>query len=187
MHQSVKKKKNGAAAGINGIPYVIYKKCPIIMFFLHKIVMVIWKSKEIPADWAIAYIALTAKSLNIELPSEVRPIAVTSTGGKIFFSIIGDRPQIFLVGNGYIKIKIQKGFLADMAGCLEHNFALWEALRDAARAQRKAVTTWIDLANAYGSFRHNLVQFALDWYQVPKFVQELIFDYYKNSLLSSSQ
>jgi hypothetical protein len=179
MHQSAKKKKNGAAAGINGIPYVIYKRCPIIMFFLHMIVMVIWKSKDIPAEWAIAYIVLIAKSLNIELPSEFRPIAVTSTGGKIFFSIIGDRLQNFLVGNCYIKIKIQKGFLADMAGCLEHNFALWEALRDATTAQRTIVTTWIDLANAYGSVRHNLIQFALDWYHVPKFFQDLIFDYYE--------
>ena len=179
MHLSAKKKKNGAAAGINGIPYVIYKRCPSIMFFLHKIVKVCWKSKDIPAEWAIAYIVLIAKSLKIELPNEFRPIAIASTGGKIFFSIIGDRLQKFLVGNNYIKIKIQKGFLADMAGCLEHNFALWEALRDATTAQKSIVTTWIDLANAYGSVRHNLIQFALDWYHVPKFIQDLIFDYYE--------
>jgi len=176
---SARKKKNGASAGINGLTYVVYKKCPIILFFLHKIVLVIWNSKDVPADWAIAYIALLAKSLKLEVPSEFRPIAVASTAGKIFFSVIADRLQHFLVNNNFIKTRKQKGFLAGIAGCLEHNFALYEALRNATRAQRTIVTTWIDLANAYGSVRHNLIQFALSWYHVPKLIQELIFDYYE--------
>ena len=39
--------------------------------------------------------------------------------------------------------------------------------------------TWLDLANANGSVRHNLIQFALNWYHIPKDIQELIFDYYE--------
>ena len=35
------------------------------------------------------------------------------------------------------------------------------------------------MANAYGSVRHNLIQFALNWYSVPKLIQESIFDYYE--------
>ena len=34
-------------------------------------------------------------------------------------------------------------------------------------------------ANAYGSVRHNLIQFALNWYHIPLFIQELISGYYK--------
>jgi hypothetical protein len=41
------------------------------------------------------------------------------------------------------------------------------------------VLSWIDLANAYGSVKHNLIQFALNWYHVPEHVQGLIFDYYE--------
>jgi hypothetical protein len=38
----------------------------------------------------------------------------------------------------------------------------------------------MDLANAYGSVRHNLIQFALNWYHVPACIQkELIFNYYE--------
>ena len=54
-----------------------------------------------------------------------------------------------------------------------------EALKDAKASTRQIVLTWIDLANAYGSVRHNLIQFALNWYHVPKQIQELIFDYYE--------
>jgi len=53
-----------------------------------------------------------------------------------------------------------------------------EALREAKESTRQIVVTWIDLANAYGSVRHNLIQFALNWYHVPLVIQELIFDYY---------
>ena len=41
------------------------------------------------------------------------------------------------------------------------------------------MTCWIDLANAYGSVRHNLIQFALEWYHVPKLVRDLILHYYE--------
>jgi hypothetical protein len=84
-----------------------------------------------------------------------------------------------LVKNGFIDRQVQKGFLAGMPGCVEHSFALLAALREAKEEQRQIVVTWIDLANAYGSVRHNLIQFALDWYHVPKHVQKLIFDYYE--------
>ena len=41
------------------------------------------------------------------------------------------------------------------------------------------MSSWIDLANAYGSVPHNLIQFALSWYHIPLFLQELIFNYYE--------
>ncbi len=45
----------------------------------------------------------------------------------------------------------QKGFKADTPGCLEHSFAMVEALLDTKRNQRQIVVAWLDLKNAYGS------------------------------------
>ena len=81
---------------------------------------------------------------------------------------------------------MQKGFLSGVAGCLEHSFTLFEALREAKEEQRQIVVAWIDLANAYGSVRHNLIQFALNWYHVPIVIQEVIFNYY-NKLMATVQ
>ena len=139
----------------------------------------IWTTQEVPADWAVAYIVLLSKSENLSSPSEFRPIAITSTAGKIFFSVLSDRLQRYMVRNNFIRREVQKGFLSGMPGCLEHSFALAEALRDASFNQRQIVITWIDLANAYGSVRHNLIQYALNWYHVPILVQKLIFNYYE--------
>ena len=179
LHRSVKNKSNGAAAGINGLSYIIYKKCGSVVWYLHQIIQRIWDTKDVPADWAVAYIALLAKTLDLTNPGEFRPIAVGNTDGKIFFTIIADRLQKFMLSNSYIKLTKQKGFLAEIAGCVEHTFILWETLRNATHEQRSFVTAWIDLANAYGSVRHNLIQFALNWYHVPKFIQDLIFAYYE--------
>ena len=84
-----------------------------------------------------------------------------------------------MVKNNYIKIIIQKGFLFGVPGCVEHSFSLWEAIREAKDEPRVIVLSWLDLANAFGSVMHNLIQFALNWYHVPLAIQQLIFDYYE--------
>ena len=84
-----------------------------------------------------------------------------------------------MVSNKYIDISIQNGFLKGVAGCLEHTLNLYELLWDARESARQIVVTWIDLANAYGSIMHNLVQFALDWYHVPLGIRRIIFSYYE--------
>ena len=179
LSKSVQKKSNRAAAGINGLSYVPYKKCPAILGTLLKIVKKIWTSQEIPEDWAQAFVVLLSKSDILDDPAEFRPIAITNTVGKIFFSVISDRLQTFLVKNEFIRTATQKGFLSGVPGCLEHAFTLYEALRNAKESRKQIVVAWIDLANAYGSVRHNLIQFALNWYHVPHSIQKLIFDYYE--------
>ena len=47
-----------------------------------------------------------------------------------------------------------------------------EALKEAKELNRQIVISWIDLANAYGSVCHNLIQFALNWYHVPILIQQ---------------
>ena len=77
----------------------------------------------------------------------------------------------------------KKGFLPGISGCIEHTSMLMAALRDAKRANRTIIITWLDLANAYGSVRHNLIHFALSWFHVPNWVCSLVSMYY-NALLA---
>ena len=184
IRKAVRPKANKAAPGLNSLTYVPYKKCPAIQLLLHRFFQKVWNSKDVPEDWAAAFIVLLSKDPDkLHVPSEFRPIAITNTVGKIFFSVISSRLQTFLVKNKYILKTTQKGFLAGVAGCVEHSFTLFEALREAKDEARQIVVAWIDLANAYGSVRHNLIQFALNWYHVPAEVQALVFDYY-NKLMA---
>ena len=56
---------------------------------------------------------------------------------------------------------------------------MFEALLDAKFNQKQIVVSWLDLKNAYGSVRHNLIQFALSWFHVPDLIRQLIFNYYE--------
>jgi hypothetical protein len=182
LRASARRKRNGAASGLDAMGYVPFKKCRALLVFLHRLGIKIWEELEIADDWAQAVMALLKKGSLIEdldVVSEFRPITMTACIGKILLSVISDRLQIFLVKNTYIPRKIQKGFLSGIAGCVEHSFMLFEAMKEAKEEQRQIVVSWIDLANAYGSVRHNLIQFALDWFHVPKKIQKLIFNYYE--------
>jgi hypothetical protein len=173
----IKLKRSGAAPGVDGILYVPFKRCPCLVRVLFKVFKKVWTTKDVPAEWATASIQLLAKSANLSDPAEFRPIALTNTVGKIFFAVIAKRLEKYMTENSFIS-KVQKGFKADTPGCLEHSFAMFEALLDAKHNQKQIVVAWLDLCNAYGSVRHNLVQFALEWYHVPVAIRQLVLDYY---------
>lgn len=92
--------------------------------------------------------------------------------------MIAKRLLNFLLKNAYIKTSIQKGFLPHISGCVEHTQALMEALQDAKRRKRDITVCWLDLANAFGSVSHNLIQFAGEWYHVPDSIRSIIHNYY---------
>ena len=52
---------------------------------------------------------------------------------------MADRLTAFFIKNQYIPREVQKGFLPEMAGCIEHSFMLYEALREAKEEQRQIV------------------------------------------------
>ena len=86
------------------------QEVPSVVRTLYRICKQVYKSKQIPEDWATAFVVLLQKSEILDKPEEFRPIAITNTAGKIFFSIISDRLQKFLVKNKFIKTSTQKGF-----------------------------------------------------------------------------
>ena len=104
-------KRNCAAPGPNGISYVPYKRCPALIPTLQGIFSKVWKSKDVPPNWASASVLLLSKSEQTSNPAEFRPIALTNTIGKIFFSIFSKRLESFMLVNKFTSHS-QKGFKA---------------------------------------------------------------------------
>jgi hypothetical protein len=179
IRKCIHRKPNRSAPGLNGITYVVYKRCPSVLAMLTAIIQRVWREGDIPRAWLLAMIILISKSNVLDQPSEFRPIALLNTSGKIFFSIFNGRLERHMVDNGYINIAIQKAFLSGVPGCIEHTAKLDEALRLAKELKRPICVSFIDLENAYGSVKHNHLQFALNWYHVPATACKLIFQYYE--------
>jgi len=179
LQTAVKGKSNRNAPGINAITFLVYKKCPGLLKYLFRVIKRVWMSRQIPRSWQCALVVLIAKSSNLTMPGEFRPIALLNAEGRIFFTLMQWRLSDYMIKNGYIDSSIQKGFMKDVAGCIEHSETMYQMLLDARRNKRDICVSWIDLANAYGSVEHSLFQFSMEWYHVPDHFCEIIFNYYE--------
>lgn len=63
-------------------------------------------------------------------------------------------------------------------GCIEHHSKLARILHEARRRHRSLAVAWLDLANAYGSVHHSLIQFSLKHYHVPNKFCSLVENFY---------
>ena len=178
FNEILRKKKNASAPGPNGLPYLVYKRLTCVQDRLYAVVQRVWETQTVPSAWKMALVILIAKTEDTSAPGLMRPIALTNASGKIFFTLVQRKMTTFMLKNKYIDISIQKAFLPDISGCIEHNQLSVEALRHAKRQRRRICVSWLDLKNAYGSVRHNLIQFALWYYRFPSMILDLIFDYY---------
>ena len=175
---SLNRKRNCASPGPNGIPYLVYKKVPFLFDHLSLILQEMWPNFEIPES-RFGVTGLIHKGGPTEEVSNYRPITMTNTDGKILLSVLASRSLSFMKTNGYYDLGVQKGFVNDMAGCAEHTTMLCELLKNAKQTNRQITVCWTDLENAFGSLRHDLLQFALDWYHFPVQFRQFVQSYYE--------
>jgi hypothetical protein len=86
----------------------------------------------------------------------------------------------FMLANKYIDISVQKGGIPGVSGCIEHTSVLTQIIREAKENKGNLVVLWLDLANAYGSIPHKLVEMTLTKYHVPEKFRLLLQNYYDN-------
>ncbi|GFO02404.1 reverse transcriptase [Plakobranchus ocellatus] len=84
----------------------------------------------------------------------------------------------YLTENGHINTSVQKGGIPGIPGCLEHATMIWEAIQRAKSEKLNLDVVWLDLANAYGSVPHEMIQLALRMYHVPEVIQVMLDDYF---------
>ena len=176
----LKRARSASAPGPNGLPYKVYKSCPQVTKILWKLMSVAWKKQSIPAEWQEAVGIFIPKEQNSSNISQFRTIALLNVEGKVFFSVLARRMTSFLSTNGYIDTSCQKAGLPGFPGCVEHASVIWEQIQRAKREKSDLHVVWLDLANAYGSVPHKLVEFALEFFHVPASVSNIIAKYFDN-------
>ena len=125
-----------------------------------------YRSRSAPCMRA-GLIGKSAATKDATTPSNFRPIALTSCTGKLFTTILKNRWLEHMLDNGYLNRSIQKAFMTATPGCTEHNSKLATILSEARRKHKSLLVSWLDLANAYGSVNHTLIQFAMQHYHTP--------------------
>ncbi|KAK3720950.1 hypothetical protein RRG08_047516 [Elysia crispata] len=174
----VQKARAKSAPGPSGVPYLLYKRCPNVLKRLHKILRGAWTNLKISEQWMSADGVYIPKEQNSTEINQFRPISLLNVEGKIFFSVMASRLTKYLTENGYINTSVQKGGIPGVSGCLEHATMIWEAIQRAKSEKLNLDVIWLDLANAYGSVPHQMIQLALRMYHVPEDIQVMLDDYF---------
>ena len=70
--------------------------------------------------------------------------------------------------NEYLDTTVQKAFMIATPGCTEHHTKLAFILNEARKNHKSLAVAWLDLANAYRSVHHDLIQYSLKHYHAPR-------------------
>ena len=179
IYEYLKSRRNKSAPGPDGIPFIIYKRCKNIRKALSVIIRRVFAESTIPQIECVAVKVLLHKGGNAEL-SNFRDITLFNTSLKVMTGVWARRVRSFMMKNSYFNTNIQKGFLPKISGCVEHNQTVIDIVKEKMAADKDAYILWLDLENAFGNVKHNLMFAALKWYNVPDKAIDFIKTLYNN-------
>ena len=178
--RKLRKTRSKSAPGPNGVPYLLYKRCPRVAKLLWGYLKELWSKNTISDSWREAEGVFIPKEEGAKSVEKFRTISLLNVEGKIFFSLKADRITDFLIKNKYINASIQKGGIPNVSGCIEHTSILSQLIKEAKKEKKNLVVTWLDIANAYGSIPHSVIHAALEAAHVPQQTRDLIDSYYND-------
>ena len=174
----IRKARAKGAPGNDGVCYKVYKYCPRLRLRLFLLLKDMWKRKDVAERWAIAEGIYLPKEEESKEIGQFRPISLLNIDGKIMFGIVAKRIIAFATENGFIDESNQKAGIPGIPGCVEHAFSIWNAIKEAKDNKHDLSVVWLDLANAYGSVPHVLIDQAMEFFWIPEPVRMMVRKYY---------
>ena len=172
----LRKCSSKSSPGVDGISYSLLKRLPSCHHFLATLYSkILLETNEAPPIWCSGKIILIYKKGDTSSPGNLRPIALTSTIGKLFHKFIARRMEKYRLANDIIDSSIQKGFLTGINGTMEHIFSVLEHAKSNGLPLN---ISFLDLRNAFGSVSHNLIFDVLNHIKIPSFIRSYIVSAY---------
>ena len=78
-----------------------------------------------------------------------------------------------MLSNKYINVAVHKREVQGVLGCVQHTYVVSQLMQEAKE-------NWLNIANAYGSMSHRLVQTMLQKYHMPPRVQNVLQHYFES-------
>ena len=177
-NEVIRKARSKSAPGNNGLPYLVYKRCPGISENLWILCRLAFKTADYPDTCRFFEGVYIPKVEGDFGPSTGRPISLGNVQGKVYMAILAKRLTEYILQNKYVDTTVQKGGVPEVKGCIEHFGAMWEVIKDAKLNRRNLNVVWLDLANAYGAVPHVLIIRALRYYNIPSKIINIIILYF---------
>ena len=175
----LKDKKATSAPGPDGLMYGILKNLPCTHHVLATLFTKMLSSDPDPPDsWSTSNVSLIYKANDPSQPENFRMIPLTSCISKVFHQVLANRSVDYLTSNHYIRKDLQKAFINGINGCIEHNILLHEVISHAKFNHRTVHITFFDLADAFGSVSHELINFSLQRFRMPDNIVQYVNNLY---------
>ena len=76
--------------------------------------------------------------------------------------------------NGYVNESVQEAGIPGIPGCVEHAFAIRDAIQEAKTSMEDLIVIWLDFVP------HGLIEMAMENFWFPKLVKVMLVQYYNN-------
>ena len=85
VRRVIRKARNRSAPGPNGVPYLLYKRRPKVLYLLHSLIEKAWQSGKVDDEWKVAEGVYIPKERDSHSLSQFRLISLLNVEGKVFF------------------------------------------------------------------------------------------------------
>ena len=106
FNRKLRKARNNSAPGPNGVPYLVYKKCPGVARLLYGYLKGIWRKNIVSKAWRKAEGIFIPKEEGAKDVGKFRTISLLNVEGKLYFAMKADRLIQYAMANGYIDTSI---------------------------------------------------------------------------------
>ena len=166
----LRNKKSTSAPGEDNITYGILAKLSSTHHFLATLFSKLLLTHDPPDMWSSSKVILIHKKGNTNEPGNFRMIALTSCVGKLYHQLLANKIIDFLTTNKLLDSDTQKAFIPKVNGCVEHGYVLQEAIAHSRQKKKTLHCTFFDLADAFGSVNHELIEYTLKRNHLPECV-----------------
>lgn len=176
---AIQKLKNNKASGIDNIPPELIK-CNINMSsrYLTPIIQDIWRTGTIPDSWKEGLIIpIPKKGGDLRECKNWRPITLLNTITKVLAMIILDKisPTI------YAKLRNEQAGFRPNRSCTDHVSSTRIIIEQSAEFQSPLYMAFVDFENAFPSVNRNAIWSALEEFDIPIKIINMIQELYRNA------
>ena len=149
----VRNARSKSSPGPSGIPYLVYKRCPLLLRRLWKLLRVVWRKGVLPKEWMLADGCFIQKELDSERIDMFRGISLLSVELKIYLAVFAKRMTSYMIESEYLDTHVQKGGIPGQSGCIEHNAVVTQLVSEAKQQKGDLTIIWLDLLTYYHSIK----------------------------------
>ena len=170
--------KSGKTPGVDQVTAEAIKAGEdILLYRLHSLIRIIWRTEQVPSSWRKAVIVPIHKKGDNQECKNYRGISLLSIVGKIFMKIIQTRLQKH---HEQFSREEQAGFRPGR-GCADQIFSIRQLMEEKIRCGQRMVIVFIDFKSAFDNVHWPALWRALQTEYVPQKVISLLQSVYSDS------